>query len=177
MPRAKNQKPLIEFRGNSLPVLAVSLRSLEVDALAATAIALFGDESFFDGDAAILELAQLPDEAQTEQADWPAITRLFKQHGLNVIGVRGGSEALRNDAAANGLPYFAVIERAPRAPVEVEEGVEEAAPAAPPEDLAVVEEAGEAETAPQYQPTMIVDRPLRSGQQIYARDGDLVVLA
>ena len=165
MPRAKPQKKLIEFKGNSLPVVAVTLRSLDVDLLTVTASELFGDDAFFEGDAAVLELAQL---GEATEADWPNIVRLFKQHGLNIIGVRGGNEALRTSAAASGLPCFAVIERAPRT-IAIPEVVTPPAP--------------DPEPAPQTPaiaptvPTMVVNRPLRSGQQIYARGSDLVVLA
>jgi len=172
MPRAKNQKQLIEFKGNSLPVVAVTLRSLDVTALEATASELFGDDAFFDGDAAVLELAQL---THTEAADWPAITRLFKQHGLNIIGVRGGSDELRLSAATSGLPCFASIERMQRAPAKEEEL---SLPLEPEPAPRPATEPVPAETTSVTQlPTMIVDRPLRSGQQIYARGSDLVVLA
>ena len=59
MPRTKSQNQLIEFKGNSLPVVAVTLRTLDVATLAATARDLSGDDAFFDGDAAVLELAQV----------------------------------------------------------------------------------------------------------------------
>jgi septum site-determining protein MinC len=171
MPRAQKKPQLIEFKGTSLPVVAVTLRSLQPAALAETASALFGDDEFFDGDAALLELSQLDDDTP---ADWSAVCTILGAHGLHVIGVRGGSDALRASATAAGLPSFAAIERPARAAVEspapapVEPAPARAAPvvqAAPPPAL------------PATNPTLVVDRPLRSGQQIYARGGDLVVLA
>jgi len=48
----KNSRPqLIEFKGTTVPVVAVTLRSLNVEDLAHTATDLFGDSDFFDGDA------------------------------------------------------------------------------------------------------------------------------
>ena len=61
MPRTEKKKQLIEFKGTTMPVVTVSLRSLQADALAAAAKVLFGDDQFFDGDAALLELSQLTD--------------------------------------------------------------------------------------------------------------------
>ncbi|WP_300454619.1 septum site-determining protein MinC [Accumulibacter sp.] len=165
MPRAHSTLQLIEFKGVTLPVVAVTVHSLQVDELAAAAAALFGDDPFFDGDAALLELSQV---GELPRADWPRLHQVLKAYGLNVIGVRGGSEALRQSAAAAGLPAYASIQRPPRA-----------APAA---ETPLPEPAAKTETAPVTaaaagQPTLFVDRPLRSGQQVYARGGDLVVLA
>jgi septum site-determining protein MinC len=173
MPRTDKKKQLIEFKGTTLPVVAVTLRSLQDEALSAAASALFGDDAFFDGDAALLELSQLGD---AQEADWVQLKALFKTHGLNVIGVRGGDDALRQSAAAAGLPGFAAIERAPRAatvsePPASPAAVEVEAPPPSPEAAAPIAQ------PPGPVPTMVVDRPLRSGQQIYARGGDLVVLA
>ena len=174
------EKALIEFKGTTLSVVAVSLRSLAPDALDAQAGILFGDDRFFDGDAALLDLSQLADEAR---AEWTAIRRLFAKHGLEVIGVRGGNDALREHARHAGLPAFTPIDRPPRqAPATAEDtaATVSAQPAAvaptaptpptPPEPPAPA-------PAPAAAPTRVIDRPLRSGQQVYARGGDLVVLA
>jgi septum site-determining protein MinC len=185
MPRTDKKKQLIEFKGTTMPVVTVSLRSLQADALAAAAQALFGDDQFFDGDAALLELSQLEDATQ---ADWSPIRAVFAAHGLHVIGVRGGSDALRQSATAAGLPHFAASERAtrsaPTAKAAAPAAVEVFTPPAPPQqmaiDLAPLPSAVEhtpPPPPPAAVPTLVVDRPLRSGQQAYARGGDLVVLA
>ena len=184
MPRTEKKKQLIEFKGTTLPVVTVSLRSLQADALTAAAKVLFGDDQFFDGDAALFELSQLTDE---QSADWLPIKKAFEEHGLHVVGVRGGSDELRQSAAAAGLPHFAASERAPRAapaaktaePPPVIEITPP--PAAAPTQMAIdlAPPAPAVDIAPPATavPTLVVDRPLRSGQQVYARGGDLVVLA
>lgn len=171
MARASKKTQLIEFKGTTLPVVSVTLRSLHPEHLAQTARELFGDDAFFDGDAAVLELDQL-DTAGETTPDWAAIRTILGAYGLNLIGVRG-AEALRESAAAAGLPSLAAFKRTPRSGAEPEPApVSEAPPPAP-----------TAETPPApaplttFTPTMIIDRPLRSGQQAYARGGDLVVLA
>jgi septum site-determining protein MinC len=112
----------------------------------------------------VLDLSQLVD---VPEPDWRRLRQVFKVHGLNVIGVRGGSEELRYGAAFAGLPTYAAGERnaSPTASHE--------APTTPsPSD-----HAQPAVAAPAIASTLFVDRPLRSGQQVYARGGDLVVLA
>jgi hypothetical protein len=80
------------------------------EALAGKPARLFGDDEFFDGDAALLDLSQLVD---VPEPDWRRLRQVFKVHGLNVIGVRGGSEELRYGAAFAGLPTYAAGERNP----------------------------------------------------------------
>lgn len=184
MPPTNQTKPLIEFKGTTLPVVVITLRSLHPSEVAEAATALFGDDPFFDGDAAVLELSQA---GETSSAKWQLLKEVLKTHGLHVIGVRGGSEELRQSAARAGLPTYAAAERSPR-PMPVADGDAAAspppAPAPPPEVVHPV--AAEARPAAPVAspagpsaaaPTMFVTRPLRSGQQLYARGGDLVVLA
>ena len=177
MARAHKKPQLIEFKGTTLPVVSVTLHSLQSGPLAQAASELFGDEAFFDGDAAVLELDSIATAEMSETVDWANLSAMFHSHGLNVIGVRGGSEELRANAAVAGLPSFAAFKRAARA-------VEETAPSAPDQAQAVAEVAPAPvqETPPPVVqtvavPTLVIDRPLRSGQQAYARGGDLVVLA
>lgn len=177
MARAHKKPQLIEFKGTTLPVVSVTLHSLQPGPLAEAATELFGDEAFFEGDAAVLELDRIDAADITEVVDWANLCTMFHSHGLNVIGVRGGSDELRASAAAVGLPSFAAFKRAARA-------VEETAPAAPVQAEPVLEVAPAPvqETPPPVvqtvaTPTLVIDRPLRSGQQAYARGGDLVVLA
>ena len=182
MARAHKKPKLIEFKGTTLPVVSVTLYSLQTAALTDAASELFGDDAFFDGDAAVLELDRidLSDPANgAETVDWTKLRKLFARHGLNVIGVRDGSEELRRSARAAGLPSFAAFKRSGR-------GVEDNAPAAPiatevppsPVPEAPAPEPVPAPPAqPPFVPTLVIDRPLRSGQQAYARGGDLVVLA
>ena len=185
MARANKKPQLIEFKGTTLPVVSVTLHSLQTNPLAKAATELFGDEAFFDGDAAVLELDRidLSDPANgAETVDWSALRQLFLGHGLNVIGARGGSDELRNSAAAAGLPSFAAYKRSGRSAEEAEPAVASKRVAAAPE----VQPAPETPIAapppappaqPAFVPTLVIDRPLRSGQQAYARGGDLVVLA
>ena len=168
---------LIEFKGTTLPVVSVTLHSLQSGALAGAATELFGEEAFFDRDAAILELDRIDAGEVSEAVDWAALCSTFSQHGLRVIGVRGGSDALHESAANAGLPSFTAFKRSSRR-------IEKSAPAAAVQDEPVQEDAVVAEAVseppvvqPASSPTLVIDRPLRSGQQIYARGGDLVVLA
>ena len=47
---------LIEFKGTTLPVLAITLRSLDLSELTSAGSTLFGEGAFFDDDLAVLDL-------------------------------------------------------------------------------------------------------------------------
>lgn len=181
MARTIKKTPLIEFKGTTLPVVSVTLRTLQTVALAGAAKELFGDEGFFEGDAAVIELDRAEEAESADPVDWTALRSELRRHGLNVIGVRGGSEALRDSAAHAGLPTFAAFKRAVRgeatsAPAEETKSVTAARERAA-ETISSVPVAPPPPPTPVNAPTLVIDRPLRSGQQAYARGGDLVVLA
>ena len=174
MARANKKPQLIEFKGTTLPVVSVALHSLQSEPLAKAARELFGDDTFFDGDAAVLEL----DHIDTADAvDWSALRALFTRHGLNVIGVRGGNDALRASAGAAGLPSFAAFKRSARSVEESAPSLLAQAEQVPEVTLVPVPETPPPPVQAVVKPAMVLDRPLRSGQQMYARGGDLVVLA
>lgn len=87
-----------------------------------------------------------------EPLELDALLATLRRHGVQPLGVSDGP--LNGAAQALGLPVLPRDNRAPRA---------EPAPAAP--------------AAPVKRSTRIVTEPVRSGQQIYAEDSDLIVLA
>ena len=93
---------LIEFKGTTLPALAITLRSLDPQALATASSALFGEGGFFDNDLAVLDLGQLA--IWPDRIDWQVITDLLTSHGLKVLGVTRGHSELAASALAAGLP-------------------------------------------------------------------------
>lgn len=189
MARTRKKIRLIEFKGTTLPVISIALRSLEPDSLATCAADLFGDEAFFDGEAAVLELdplAESADDGMPESPDWAAIAALFQRHGLYIIGVSGGSDALRAAAAEAGLPPLTAFRHPARAEAlasitaKDDTHPETTAPDLPSEARSESARKHASEIPPDAPPaaqTLIIDRPLRSGQQVYARGGDLVMLA
>ena len=185
---------LIEFKGTTLPVLAITLRSLEPQQLATASGALFGDGGFFDGDLAVLDLSQLV--VWPETIDWAMIIDLLTSHGLKVLGVTRCNSALGTSALAAGLPTLTLsagrVGKPVAKPVPVTQTTNVPDPeldkipaslrktaAAAPDQPAVETTPSEASTEELIQNTanLIIDRPLRSGQQVYAKGGDLIILA
>ncbi len=184
---------LIEFKGTTLPVLAITLRSLEPNELAAASGALFGDGGFFDGDLAVLDLSQLV--VWPESVDWATVINLLTSHGLKVLGVTRCNGELGSSAQAAGLPMLALSAgrtAKPAAPAKAAsvsdpdldkipaslrkaQPASSSAPAAETVSNPTAESPGEEMI--QNPANLIIDRPLRSGQQVYAKGGDLIILA
>jgi septum site-determining protein MinC len=173
----------IDFKGISLPVMQVALSRLEPEQIAAAIKTRFGKNAsnFFDNDAAVLDL----NKVEADAADWVAVKEQLAGASLQLVAVYGGNTELQASARGAGLavidaPPVARTSKAKEEVPLVTEIFEEAAP-----ELAVVAEKA---SAPVAQPApvnteapnaaaMVIDKPLRSGQRIYARGGDLVVLA
>ncbi len=109
--------------------------------------------------------------------DFADLASFMRQRGMAIAGIIGGSEQQRSAARESGLGLFPEA-RAARKAVEAEP---EIAPEPPPvvvEAVPVPEAVAEATAAiPTRRPTLVIDKPVRTGQRIHAEGGDLVVLA
>ena len=143
-----------EIKSATLPLVALLLKSADLAALAGELAVRFGDiPDFFDHDPLVIDLTPL--QAQGDAAiDFAGLLQLLRPYRVLPVAVKGGSATQMEAALAVGLA--AAPEAAPFA---------SAGPAAPPGPEAFAPSA------------MVVDRPLRSGQQVYARGRDLVVTA
>ncbi|MCY1163915.1 Septum site-determining protein MinC [compost metagenome] len=152
-----------EIKSANLPLVALLLKSTDLAALARELATRFGDiPDFFDNDPLVIELSSLAADAGA--IDFAALVAMMRPYRVAPIAVRGGSPAQMAAALAAGLVA------APDARVS--------APAPAPERAAPKSRAAPAEAPPAPAPgALVIDKPLRSGQQVYARGRDLVVLA
>ncbi|CAJ0794380.1 Septum site-determining protein MinC [Ralstonia psammae] len=169
---SQKKAPLFEIRSGTVDALLLSPRTADMDALAAELTRRFADTpEFFSNDVIAIDVRRL---AEDERLPIDRLVETLTALRARAIGVVASPEQAEW-AQAFGLPLLDSHGRRPRGDKEgkdAEDAPEHAqaaeapapAPAVPPVD-AVAMQPG----------TMIVDRPLRSGQRIYAR-GDLVVL-
>lgn len=149
-----------EIKSANLPLVALLLKSPDLHALSRDLALRFGDiPDFFDNDPLVIELSQLPADAAV--LDFEALLALLRPYRVAPIAVRGGQPAQMAAAHAAGLVL------APDARIST------AAPPAPARSKAP---APTADVAP-APGALVIDKPLRSGQQVYARGRDLVVLS
>jgi septum site-determining protein MinC len=92
--------------------------------------------------------------------DFIVLVALLRSHNLVPVAVRGGSVEQMAAAAAAGLAEAPDVPRV---------GARDAA-------LPLLTESVREVQLP-APPPLVIDKPLRSGQQVYARGGDLIVLA
>jgi len=165
MPRRREPRPApaLELKTTRLAGIQVILNSAEHAALNTHLTTLFAaTPDFFGGEAAVFECGRLPADAASP--DWAWLAQELKSRGLNPFAVQNASPELAASAVQAGLlvlndtaPAMATVE-APPEPV--------------PEPDAESTPVGLASA-----PTRIIDKPLRSGQRVYAAGGDVVVLA
>ena len=153
-----------EIKSATLPLVALVLKSADLDALARELEARFGDiPDFFDHDALVVDLSRLESEAQGGErpaVDFPGLLELLWKYRLAPVAVHGARNELAAVAKAAGL--FP----APDARIGTA--------AAREANAEVVQKVVEPEAATG---ALVIDKPLRSGQQVYARGRDLVMLA
>ena len=169
MPASAPARP-IEFRNTTLGATVAVLQAAEPNVLAdALHKMLGGMPDFFNGEAVILDFAALRDAP--ERIDWAGLQSLLRRYRLQPIGVCRLPEAFHAGARQAGLALLdsALLGDRPAAVADSPKPVP-AAPAAAATPVAPPPATGTAA------PTMFVDRPLRSGQQVYARGTDLVLL-
>ncbi|CAI10029.1 septum site-determining protein minC [Aromatoleum aromaticum EbN1] len=161
----------IEFRNASLGATIAVLREAEPARLAdALHMMLGGMPDFFSGDAVVLDFADLAD--LPARIDWTGLMSLLRRYQLQPIGVRNLPPELAAAARQTGLAILDGAELRDRQNGTADAPRSAAAAPAPAAHPAPPPPAPEPRAA-----TLFVDRPLRSGQQVYARDGDLVLFA
>lgn len=170
---AKGSAPAIfDLKSASLTLVALVLRSTDLDALAAELARRFdATPDFFSNDPVVIDLSGVRDEPAP--LDFAALAALLRRYKMQPVGARGGSESQMQAALDAGLGEVP-DEGVRSADVSVAQSgaaqAELVVKSVPREGGAEAEASGAA-------PTLVVHKPLRSGQQVYARGGDLVVLA
>ena len=165
MPRRREPRPApaLELKTTRLAGIQVILNSAEHAALDTHISTLFAaTPDFFGGEAAVFECGRLPADAPSP--DWAWLAQELKSRGLNPFAVQNASAELA--AAARKAGLLVLNDAAPAPAVVAAEPVPEPVPEPAPEPA-----------APAAAPTRIIDKPLRSGQRVYAAGGDIVVLA
>lgn len=162
-----------EIKSAQLPLVALMLKTSDWTLLAADLKQQYGEDGespdFFDYDALVIDFSQLgPDTPLQDMAPLLAVLRSCR---LVPVAVRGASGGWMESARALGLV---------EAPTDVSRirpvvATPAASETAVPPEVKEVMPTGERKVPGPI--TMVVDKPLRSGQKIYARGADLVVLA
>jgi septum site-determining protein MinC len=161
-----------EIKSANLPLVSLLLKSTDLAAMAEELKARFGDvPEFFDNDPLVLDLSPLGGKGEV---DFGELLHLLRGYRVMPVAVRGGSDEQMQQAVLKGLAVaneLRVVEGLRPAQPERQAAANAPAPDARTEATPVRPELLE---APKQ--ALVIDKPLRSGQQVYARGRDLVVL-
>jgi septum site-determining protein MinC len=156
----------LELKSAALTLMALVLKTTDLaqlaEELSQRASAMPG---LFDDEPVVVDLSFVR-EAE-EAIDFDVLVVLLMQHGMRPVAVRGGTAEQMSAALASGL-------------LEAPEGARPALREVPAPEVVerIVEKIVEVQLPPPPPlAPLVIDKPLRSGQQVYAQGRDLIVLA
>ncbi len=172
-----------KIKSAHLQTVALMIKTADWYALAVDLSAKFGPlgetPDFFERDALILDFSNL--DANLPVQDFAPLLKVLKACRLVPVAVRGANAAWIEAARACGL-VEAQMDTPRSSPATAAAAVPTLTEITAPE--VVIQEVAQKvsrdtvrEGAGTGTGTMVVDKPLRSGQKIYARGADLVILA
>jgi septum site-determining protein MinC len=148
------------LKGGAYTLTTLQLTSLDVAHIQSALIDKIKQApKFFEKTPLVLDLQKL--SAECSETDLVDILACLRKHQLIPIGLRGGNEALQQTAMSQGLACLS----------------ETKLPESSKNTLAEAPAQKEKVTSAASGPTKVITQPVRSGQQIYAPGGDLIVLA
>jgi septum site-determining protein MinC len=185
---AKTPSPVFELKAAAFTLPVVRLLGADMDAVA-TQLGAKVDQApdFFRNTPVVIDLSGLPSGAG--DVEFPVLVGLMRGYGMIPVGVRGGTDGQNEAARAMELAILGDAflrggQAAPRAGAAAGKdragAAKEAPKVVPPGpgrgDRGARDEAEERRAQPAAG-FMLVTRPVRSGQRVYAPGGDLSVVA
>ncbi len=165
-----------EIKSSQLSLLVFRLRSSDLELVTSEMNMQFADSpDFFDSEPVLIDVSELfrenqpPFDGNAESGAYfrfDSVIELLSRYRLKAVGVRGAPSSLHDSIRAAGLFLDdGVGDSTASAPLH-SEPMAEAATVSPAVEKIDIESFA-----------MVIDKPLRSGQQVYARGRDLVVLS
>ncbi len=155
-----------EIKSASLPLVSFLLKTPDTSALQADMARRLGaTPGFFDNDPVVIDLSALEDP--NRQLDLPSVCLMLRTHQMLPVAIRGANEHQLANAHKAGLFEASDLSIQAPAVARVETVVQEVI-----REVEVVREVQTGSGA-----AMVIDKPLRSGQHVYAKGRDLIVLA
>jgi septum site-determining protein MinC len=159
-----------DIKSASIDLLALILKTDDLDALSNALEQRFGKAGKACApEAFVVDIEALPSPSTL---DLGRLLALLQHHGIKVVGLRHPDAAVASLAAAHKLMH---IVESPRSAQVTQPATEP--PAETPRATVETTAAPVVQTVVSTAPTMVIDRPVRAGQQIYAKGANLVVLA
>lgn len=189
---SKNQarKPL-EIKISTVVAVAALLGETDYSTLSAALTQITGGTpDYFEDEFTLLDFSATDPQPTAGSIDWAALIALFKSHGLNPVAVRNAPSDLEAEIRSHGLaidsmpapvaaPVAAPVTAQPLTTPSSEQqqlALDQLETNQVPAPAPVVASTAPVQTEAAAH-TMIIDTPVRTGQRIYARGADLVLMA
>jgi septum site-determining protein MinC len=155
-----------EIKSASLPLVSFLLKNPDTSVLQADMARRLGaTPDFFDNDPVVIDLSALEDPHHA--LDLPSVCLMLRTYRMLPVAVRGANEHQLAQASQAGLFEARDLSIQAPAATRVETVVQEVI-----REVEVVREVPTGSGS-----AMVIDKPVRSGQHVYAKGRDLIVLA
>jgi septum site-determining protein MinC len=182
MSKNQTRKPL-EIKISTVVAVAALLGDTDLAKVsAALSQVTGGTPDYFEDEFTVIDLGNLLAPPVPGSIAWPELIALFRSHRLNPVAVRNAPESLEDEIRAFGLSIDGMDQSRtfeltpPPSPPQAELSAA-VTPAPTPAPKPVPAQVAETTAATTAVVTKVIDTPVRSGQRVYARGGDLVVMA
>ena len=182
MSKNQTRKPL-EIKISTVVAVAALLGDTDLAKVsAALSQVTGGTPDYFEDEFTVIDLGNLLAPPVPGSIAWPELIALFRSHRLNPVAVRNAPESLEDEIRAFGLSIDGMDQSRtfeltpPPSPPQAEPSAA-ATPAPTTAPKPVAAQIAETTAATASVVTKVIDTPVRSGQRVYARGGDLVVMA
>lgn len=173
--KTSTERPVFELKGSVLTILVLHIRETDSTLLYPQLEKKIGQaRSFFNNAPVLIDLSALEEERQQE-LDVFVLANMLRRLGLVPVGVRGSAACQHERVLQAGLGVLPAIRT--EKTIAVPEDHQPAETQSPQDkQLSASSETGKA-SASLAIPTKVITLPVRSGQQVFAPQGDLVVLS
>jgi septum site-determining protein MinC len=159
-----------DIKSSSLDLLALILKTNDLEAVDAALGQRFPvNNGALPSEAFVLDLEAL---GSPDKTDLGRMLALLHSHGIRVLALRHPDPAMAKLAAAHQLIH---LSDTPRPLSQQQEKPQAVTPQ--PARAVEIETARPVQAPPEPVRTMVIDRPVRAGQQIYAKGTSLVILS
>ena len=165
------ESAVFELKGSVLTVMVLYIRETDPEQLYPQLKKKIGPaRSFFNNAPLLIDLKAL-DEEEQPRLDFLVLTTFLRGLGLIPVGVRSAGSAVVQRVLDAGLGVL------PAAKLEKNVAAKDAEAEHPVEPIPDAVAEPQPPTPPARVPAMVITQPVRSGQQVVAPEGDLIVLA
>ncbi len=169
------ESPVFELKGSVLTVIVLHIKETCADKLYPQLAKKFDQaRSFFKNTPVLLDLSEVNEQNQAD-LDFFVLADTLRKLGLVPVGVRGSASELSDHILRAGLGLLPAI-KAQKSSEKSADGT-----STEPNVTASSKQHRDSEAPPDSSlaagPTKVITQPIRSGQQVIAQNGDVVVLS